>query len=81
MQYSSIAKTLKTRYLFSKAQGEINKKASKRSEDILYKKITHNPLLPFLRQNSKKKVIGNKEESILIFGSTGDYMGHPNIES
>lgn len=62
-----------TRYLFSNAQGEIYKNASKRSDEILYKKITHNPLFLFFRQNSKKKIIGNKEESILIFGSTFEW--------
>ena len=46
------------------------KNASKRSDEMLYKKITHNPLFLFFKQNSKKKIIGNKEESILIFGST-----------
>ena len=70
MQYSKIAKMFHTRNLFSKAQVEENKNASKRSDEILYKKITHNPLFLFFKQNSKKKIIGNKEESILILGST-----------
>jgi len=81
MLYSRIAKVFQTKYLFSNAHGEINKNKSKRSDEILYKKITHNPLLPFLKQNSKKKVIGSNEESILILGSTFYNMVYPNIES
>ena len=70
MEYSKIAKTFHTKYLFWKAQREENRNKSKRKDKTLYKKITHNPLEPFLKQNSKKKVTGNKAESILIFGST-----------
>jgi hypothetical protein len=70
MENSRIAKIFQTRYLFSKAQREENKKTSKRKDRMLYKKITHNPFLLHLIQNNKKKVIGNRAESILIFGST-----------
>lgn len=37
---------------------------------ISYKKITHNSLLPLLKQKSRKKIMGNSEETMLIFGST-----------
>jgi|GEM_PF-3099578 len=48
MLYSKIANMFQTRYLFSKAHEEVNKNKSKRREEMLYKKITHNPLFPFL---------------------------------
>ncbi len=70
MQYSNIAKIFQTRYLFSKAQYEENKNTSNTKESTEYTKITHNPLELFFKQNSKKKVIGNRAESKLIFGST-----------
>ena len=70
MQNSKIAKVFHIKYLCSKAHVEEDKKPSKRKDNIVYKKITHNPLDLLFKQNSKKKVIGNRAESKLIFGST-----------
>jgi len=81
MQYSKIAKMFHTRNLFSKVQIEYNKNASKRKDRTLYKKINHSSFLLFLREKSRKKVMGNKAEIVLIIGSTFYIWYYPNIES
>ena len=49
-------------------------KTSDRKAVVLYMKITHNPLILVLKQNSIKKIMGNKEESKLSFGTTDSWI-------
>ncbi len=80
MEYSIIANIFQTKYLFSKAHVEENRKPSNRSDNTQYKKITHNPFVLFFKQKKTKEKMGKNEESKLIVESTS-IMVYPNIES